>query len=494
MLDKWGGGFLLTIIVSAYIMLYWSSGFIPAVLGIVVPLVLTFSLKRWRWGFVVLVCWFVFVDMLRKMIGGSPLLLMASDSLMLYTCFAFFLWCHLRAEVSSVKYIPRPVWVLIFCIVCIVLIQAANPAIPYLVLAVAGVRTYLLYIPALILGVFLFRREADIKKTFLFLFILSAIVIGISFVEVILGPERLGVAFSSMGHPVHSFGNYLIELVPATFASSKRYGRFLFLMYPFLYGFACMCRGKKILRIGLFILFFVAAVISGSKEIVVIIILYHFYFLVVRIDSNIKKYALLMGIASVVIVAWFTILNFDNSEINESNYRILGILSNQDDWMYRLKIYTYGALDDVKNVYSSQELMRGSGVGTYGQETRLIGESEYVRTLGLSRDAGDAGLTKLLVELGVWGAIFYLCCYLSLLFVLWRYSQSIGNKRMREIALSILFIPIGWLILYFKAHTLLSDGMVSFGLWFSCGVIIALYYNDKCKQFPVVDCRLKCEF
>ena len=57
------------------------------------------------------------------------------------------------------------------------------------------------------------------------------------------------------------------------------------------------------------------------------------------------------------------------------------------------------------------------------------------------------------------------------------------------VAVAVFFIPVGWLILFIKAHTVISDGMMSFGLWFSIGTILALRYYVATDRFPVVDQR-----
>lgn len=443
---------------------------------------------NWRWGLMTVVVWFVVVDLIRKTMEGTKYLLMVSDGLMAFLFCVFLLQYYFFGKGGVAKYIPKKFQLLLIGFSGIVIIQSLNPWIPELILRIAGLRTYLFYIPAIALGLFALRAENDLKYLYNFLFFLSIPVILLSFYQVASDPTKLGVALASMGHKVHSFGIYNVDLISATFASSKRYGRFLFLVYPFIYGISVYYSKSKIKHLGLFLLFMTAAIVSGSREIVVLLLLFHAMFWFLTSRRKINRYAVVFFVFISVVVLWHTVLNFENIvyDITEKNYRYKSILSNQEDWLNRFKIYTYGALIDARCEYSGSELFFGTGVGTYGQETALIGNQEYVRALGINKQAGDAGITKLLVELGIIGVNCFFVMYLIILRLLWRSVKHLKNHKIYPVAVAVFFIPVGWLILFMKAHTVISDGMMSFGLWFSIGIILALRYYAVTGRFPVV--------
>ncbi len=493
---------IIILIFGSFIMAAYLIGFLVSSQNIGVNMLIAVSvfpilflvsriIMNWRWGLMTVAVWFVVVDLIRKTMGGTKALLMVSDGLVAFVFCVFLLKYYFFGKGGITKYIPKKFQLLIVGFSCIVIIQSLNPGIPEFILRIAGLRTYLFYIPAIALGLFALRSENDLNHIYNFLLFLSIPVILLSFYLVVSDPTKLGVALVSMGHKVHSFGIYNVDLISATFASSKRYGRFLFLVYPFIYGISVYYRKSKIKHLGLFLLFMTAAIVSGSREIVIILLLFHAIFGVLTSKRKINRYAVVFFILISVVAVWYFVLNYKNTtyDITEKNYRYKSILSNQDDWLNRFKIYTYGALIDVSQEYSGSELFLGSGVGTYGQETTLIGDKEYCRLIGINRSCGDSGIAKLVVELGVFGASYFFVMYVIILRLLWRSIKRLKNHKIYPVALAVFFIPVGWLILFLKAHTVISDGMMSFGLWFSVGIILALRYYVATDRFPVVDQR-----
>ena len=447
------------------------------------------NIMNWRWGLMTVAVWFVVVDLIRKTMGGTKYLLMVSDGLVAFVFCVFLLQYYVFGKGGVTKYIPKKFQLLLVGFSCIVIIQSLNPGIPAFILRIAGLRTYLFYITAIVLGLFFLRSENDLNHIYNFLLFLSIPVILLSFYQVASDPTQLGVALISMEHKVHSFGNYNIDLISATFASSKRYGRFLFLIYPFIYGISVYYRKSKIKHLGLFLLFMTAVIVSGSREIVIILLLFYAIFGVLTSRRKINRYAVVFFILISVVAVWYFVLNYKNNVITEKNYRNKSILSNQEDWLNRFKIYTYGPFLNVFDQYSDSELVFGSGIGTYGQETALIGNIGHAKPMELIQGAQDSGITKLLVELGVFGASYFFVMYVIILRLLWRSIKRLKNHKIYPVALAVFFIPVGWLILFLKAHSVISDGMMSFGLWFSVGIILALRYYVATDRFPVVDQR-----
>lgn len=484
------GGFILSACLIGFLVLFQDISVNLLIAVSVFPIIFLVSriVTNWRLGIASIVVWFVVVDLIRKTMGGTKYLLMGSDGLVLFVFCVFLLQYYLFYQKKPHCYIPKNLRLFLIGFGCIVIIQSVNPMIPELILRIAGVRTYLFYIPAIALGLFAFRSENDLKHFYIFLLFLSISVMLLSFYQVISDPTKLGVALVSMEHKVHSFGIYNVDLISTTFASSKRYGRFLFLVYPFLYGISVYYSKSKIKHLGLFLLFMAAAVISGSKEIVVILLLFHAMFWFLTSRRKINRYAVVFLIVTLVLMAWHTVLDFENTvyDITEKNYRYKFILSNQEDWLNRFKIYSYGALSNASREYSGSELFFGAGVGSYGQETTLIGDQDYARSIGINRSAGDSGIAKLVIELGIFGFVYFAIMYFIILRLLWRSVKSLKNHKIYPVAVAVFFIPVGWLILFLKAHTVISDGMMSFGLWFSIGMILALRYYAVTGRFPVV--------
>jgi len=340
-----------------------------------------------------------------------------------------------------------------------------------------------LYVPAIGLGIFLLKTDKEIDSLYRWLLVLTLPLIAISIYQIWQGPENLNDIMLSMDHQVHSYGHYNYDLVPATFASSRRFGRFLFLIYPIVYSISLYKQKSMLYRIALSALFIAAAIISGSREVLVLYLLFHGMLLILRTRSHLIRSIMCVILVLLGIILWITVLNFAHSEITEKNYRFKAILSSQEDWRFRFQIYLVKPISELERDYSDSGLLLGSGVGTYGQEMRIIGDSENSESMSLKKPRGDSGITKLITELGLFGAIYFVFMWGFILFELWRIVWRLRKRAVYPLALGMMFIPIGWLILIIKAHTTLSDGMMSFGLWMSVGVLLSLGSKSKDEQY-----------
>jgi hypothetical protein len=469
----------------------------PAIVASRRPSVAAASL--WRVGVGVLLVWFAVVDLLRKFLSGTTALLAVTDLLALAIYVTFFLRYpggqRLHRRIGSG--LLWPVWVAGALFVAIVIIQAFNPFIPVVLLGLAGLRTYLFYIPAALLGRFLLRSDDEIPRVFRFLLWLSIPLILLAWMQAIIDPSKLAQALLSMDSNVHSFGNYEFRLIPSTFASSKRFGRFLLIVYPTLYGLALYLGKSRSLRFGLFGLFMSAALISGSRDTSMLLILFHVFMFLFLAPNMLRKWGALLLAASVAVVVWNTLLNFDQTTITQENYRVRSLLSNRSDWIQRVRWYVVDPVTALREQYSASELLWGTGAGTYGSEIGLLGDPRRIRELGLSRGVGsegengmntygvtDAGMSRILVELGIPGLAAFICFYFSVVFCLWRRTITMRRDRLFPLAAALLFVPIGWLVLAAKAHTVLNDGMALFGAWFVIGLLLSLWFRVTTGRYP----------
>lgn len=439
---------------------------------------------NWRWGLMAVVILFVVQDLIRKTMDGSRTLLILSDSLVVLLFSLVYSHCLLKRK-RVLPYIPPGLQLMLLGFTFIILIQSLNPGIPDIILRLIGIRTYLLYIPAIGLGLFLLRAEKDFYKIYIFLLAVAIPVIFVSFFQAITDPQKLGVALVSMDNQIHSYGDYSFNLISSTFASSKRYGRFLFLIYPYLYGASLYFNKPRIIRLSVVLLFMAAAVISGAREAFVILLLFHAMFWGATSKTKLAKHAIFLIMIITIIITWNTLLNFDDDRITAENYRLKAILSNKQDWKERFE-QPFRDILRMREAYNGSELLWGSGIGTYGQEPTLLGDQNTVISLGINRAEGDSGVAKLLVELGLIGFLYFLGMYLLILRLLWNRVITLKDHRVYPIAVAMFFIPLGWLVLFLKAHTVISDGMMSFGLWFAVGFIFSLSYYGAAGAFPAL--------
>jgi len=479
------GWFLLIGFVISWMMV--SKAIIWPLLTISFSIILFFAFKtatKWRWGLAGIVLWFVIVDTIRKVMGGNQYFLIISEGIVAFVFLMFILQYYVFGKGGGEKHVLKPMNLILLGFACIVILQSLNPSIPDFILRIAGLRTYLFYIPMIMLGLFAFRSEADIFRAYRFLFFLSIFVIAFSFCQLLSNYSgKLTPIMIAMEHNKHSYGSYTFELISSSFASSKRYGRFLFLVYPYIYGIYAYYNKSKVGLFALFSLFMAAAIISGSREIVVILVLFHSIFWILTSKRQLNRFGKISLMIIIGIAAWYTVLNFESSgdHLTEKNYRFKAILSNQEQWVERFQLYTYETLIDVSRGCTGSELFWGNGIGIHGQEANLLRDSTEIR-----RPGGDGGIAKLIIELGIIGASYFFIMYFVMLLLIWQKIKEFKTYRIYPMLVALFFVPIGWLILFLKAHTVISDGMMSFGLWFSIGIILSLRYYAATGRFPVI--------
>jgi O-antigen ligase len=115
----------------------------------------------------------------------------------------------------------------------------------------------------------------------------------------------------------------------------------------------------------------------------------------------------------------------------------------------------------------------GFGTGRYGQSTQILGEEVDVIDLRKAVGTGstdDAGLYKILLDLGLIGLVIFLSFHLYVAYLGWPLRKNAReNPLYRASAVAI----VTWQILFLKSHTTLSDVMIHLFFWFYLGMLIA---------------------
>ena len=120
-------------------------------------------LNDWRNGLYFFLVWLLFEDFARKYLGNNMAIYFAKDVLVAVVYLSFFL-AYRRKEVFSFRP-PFLVPVLLFAWFGVM--QVFNPASPYLMYGVLGMKLYFYYIPLLFVGYSLLNSETELRRFFL---------------------------------------------------------------------------------------------------------------------------------------------------------------------------------------------------------------------------------------------------------------------------------------------------------------------------------------
>lgn len=425
---------------------------------------------------------YVLLDLSRKLLPLSQNIYIVLDFLVLFIYLIAFLGYLKRSVFSGRLTFILPVRdnILLFVFVLLLIVSLISASVLSSVgsplLSSLGARTYLLALPVIFIGYSfatnfdnrLFLHGANRFLSSLFLFVCA--VATLQFFA-----NEMGISFlPALEHEIHSFYASKISLTSSVFVSSKKFARFIFFLFLVIW----IIRKSMGQKTGSFELVFLFCMgISGSREGVVLAFLFlaWSYFKYseswqigrTKMSNRFKHFLLALSLIAVLIVLVLFV------------ERIRFILATDDALNYVRRIAQFFPFIWID--WSNTTVWLGLGPGSYGQETKLIpglrdeldgavtGVFSGTVIVGESSlTFVDSGLTRIIVELGVFGLLTYSVFFIFVLSKTWRYLFQKGSCR--EFALSYLIIC--WVIYFLKGHQIIVDMFASLIFYFSLGMLL----------------------
>ena len=411
---------------------------------------------------------YVFVDFIRRFFESDKFILMSLDLVIIVTIL-FYLIAFKSLNISKISIFIR-LYLVLF--IFIVFFQILNPYYYDAITYIAGARSYLLAMPMIFIGYYFAKNKLLIRQSnvnFIIFFVVITLLYAI-FQASTDYIQLYGTAFqfiTPMEHGVHSHGDQEVQLVSSFFASSKRYGHFLIIMYLLYLGISLTLRYKISLTVTM--LFVIALIISGARESFVLFFLIQIYLFFKF--STVKQKVIILTLS---IVSMLIVMIVANDDLL---LKIDFMLSTPDEYLRRVYMFFPPALVD----FNHPNMFFGLGVGKYGQEAILNSEvlsltygidREFFHSLdffGSSYGFMDAGLAKIFIELGFLGIVVYLLFLGSALYL------ASGNLLLKfyddYLKMTLSFFIILWVVYMMKAHPNISDIFMSYFLFFSIGYV-----------------------
>lgn len=425
---------------------------------------------------------YVLLDLSRKLLPLSQNMYIVLDLLVLSIYLIAFLG-YLKRSVNAGRFpfiLPVRDNVLLFAFVLMLIVSLISASmfssVGSTLLSSLGARTYLLALPVIFIGYssatnfdnkqFLHGANRYLSSLFLFVCFISTVQ---------YFANELGFSFlPALEHEVHSFYTSKISLTSSVFVSSKKFARFILFLFLIIW-IIRQSLGEKTGYIELLFLFCMG--ISGSREGAVLAFLFVVwsYFKYsgswqigrTKMSNRFKHFLLALSLIAVLIVLAIFV------------ERIRFILATDDAMNYLRRIAQFFPFIWID--WSNTTVWLGLGPGSYGQETKLIpGLREELDGAVTGVFSGtvivgessltfvDSGLTRIIVELGVFGLLTYSVFFIFVLSKTWRSFFRKGGCR--EFALSYLIIC--WVIFFLKGHQIIVDMFASLIFYFSLGMLL----------------------
>lgn len=429
---------------------------------------------------------YIFMDIIRRadFIGSAALLLFDFSLCLTFVVF-YCLGFRSSVRLQGYRSIPIEFKVFLLLLFFCVTLSVLNLAYLNIPVSVLGIRSYLLAIPMLGIGytlaIYLYK-EGKLNYSY-FLNVLSFILIAIAFLQFLHNKGMVYFPlFKPLEHAVHSYGVSEITLSASVFASSKRFARFLLLMY-FLIWMIKKVRNETIYPIS--ILYFAGIFLSGSREAMLLFILFHLgSFLIV---SGMRHQILKTVIYATGITCFMAVFMLTLSE--SVLERLSFFLSLKELGQYVNRVFAFFPFIYLDLDFS--HIFTGIGVGKYGQEVGIdpalkhstdmlipqaFSVGEYVA--GAPLIVTDSGLTKIIMEFGILGSLIYIPFFIYISRTvkdIWRFGS---DPRVYATGCLVLC----WFILFLKAHTMVSDIFNSAVFYFAVGILAYTVEKNKEEQ------------
>ena len=422
---------------------------------------------------------YVFVDLLRRFYAGNQSLLLLLD---LNVIVIYILFFGQRKNKVPMMRMGKALPALMFLYVVTIVLQIVNPFAPDLPSAFAALRSYLLPIPFIWIGYSMMQQEGDeIILKFSRLMLILAI-LSITYGAYLFSTDRSGLTgvlatvLTSLEPGTHNFGEGVQQLTASFFASSWRFSTFILIAYLVLWSVAKVQQRSEFL---LFCGFLVGFFVAGNRTNLSIFLVFN---VIAWLFFSRSRGLLVVAYLAVLLYVFMAIdvVNLPNSShLSDANTdlgtRIAYLFNSPEEFGQRLVMTLPTPNLDNPNI------LFGLGIGKYGQETAvspaMAARSAFLPQLFFHERPGlpvaDSGLTKLVIETGVFGALVFLLYFGLMMFNSLKVLSRALMRRDR-IAFAVACFPVAWFLSFLKGHPTISDIGISSYLYMAVGMTLAL--------------------
>jgi hypothetical protein len=143
------------------------------------------AIKDWRAGLGLLIVLVLAEDSLRKALPGTPYIVSLGKDILVAVCYLAFLFqpssrVGVRSSSRGEKvglYLPLVIWAVF------VIMQAFNPYLPHILVGISGIRTWLLFVPLLVLAANAFRDGDTADRVLRYLAYLAIPLFGVALIQ-----------------------------------------------------------------------------------------------------------------------------------------------------------------------------------------------------------------------------------------------------------------------------------------------------------------------
>ena len=462
-------------------------------LSLVVVALVVDILNDWRRGVLVFLVWLLFEDLARKYLGNSLTVYFAKDFLVGIAYFSFY-FAKRRGEVELFK---PPFLVPLGLFAGLAFVQVFNTFSPNIMYGLLGLKLYFYYAPLMYLGYAMLKRPADLDRLLTVSLVVGIMISGLGIAQSVLGvsfltPEDTQVELYELSHLVrYSPITHKEVFAPSSvFVSAGRFSFYLILLWILAMGaqgYFLLCRkpGAKYGFWGIGVVT-VAVMITGTRTPFVFVIGSAFVMTAAflwgapwrwgqghRLVKALRRGFLIGGLGLILMVYVFPTVIGGNWSFFSETLSVNGEGSQLVERMWNYPVQNLMGAIGEGNLATGH----GTGMSSLGMQyvARFLDQPLPVFNV-------ESGYGSILVEMGVFGVLFW---FIWVSVLLWQ-----GWKVVRKLRATVYF-PLGFAIWWYAVVDLVL--LMYFGiqfyqnfvnnayLWLLTGV---LYNLPKLAQMP----------
>jgi hypothetical protein len=493
-------GFLVVFVFAAYkaagyVIAGDLTGLAYVALAFVACAVTVAVLNNWRNGLYFFLGWLLYEDFARKYLGNNMAIYFAKDFLLLVVYLSFVR--ALRRK-EAVGFRP-PFLVPLLLFVWFGVMQIFNPGSTHIVYGLLGFKLYFYYMPLFFVGYALVNSESDLRRFFFMNLTFASIIVSLGIAQAILGhtflnPVNLAedIRALSTNYRVAPISGAILYRPNSVFVSAGRFGDFLLLTWPLVFGFSgyLLLRHKRGRALAFLVLAATAAALAlcssrgvvlwsaGSALVGALAFVWGAPWRereVVRVLRGVQRAAI--GIALGIALLFFV---FPEALLSRVAFYTETLSPSSSASQLQERAWTY-PLANFLGAFGYERWPYGYGIGTNSLGAQYVARFFHVNPPG----AGvESGFGALVIEMGIGGLILWLAMSFVIVLSAWRVV-----KRLRGSP----WFPIGFMIFWYAGLLLLpitfagiqayEDFVLNAFLWLLLGVLFRLPTLAPSAQF-----------
>jgi hypothetical protein len=455
-------------------------------LAVIVGGAMLTMLNNWRTGTFIFIGWIFFEDLARKYLGNNMLVYFGKDFLLAMIYLSFFI-AYRRKQVQIFK---PPFRIPLLLFVWFGVLQVFNPASTSFFFGILGLKLYFSYIPLFFIGYNIIHSEADLRRFFQFIMLLTVIVASLGIVQSILGHTFLNPAVMqedirelSTNYRVAPISGVVVYRPTSVFVSAGRFDFFLVpaFLFAFGYGAYLLLRSKEHRLLALLTLAVTTVAIAlcasrgtllwaiGSILVCVPAFLWGCPWQKGRLAQVLRGFqrSALAGVVALVL----TLMFYPDALKDRAAYywETLDPSSASSELVHRTQIYP---LQQLQYAFQYPRWPYGYGIGTASLGIQYISRILHIPALGIGVESGFGALV---LELGIVGLILYIISGTAIVISAWFAAIKLKGTP---------WFPLGFVIFWYAFLYLFpfmwggfqsfQDFILNALLWFSLGILFRM--------------------